>query len=99
MGWYSIPPVFRPCKISPNDWHIRHYYYRTVSTDNKGDINYGIRDNPFPESIDQLSAGLTMQRNLTLFSRQFTLLSDVVLDSGDLFDTQVGLSMGLRWYP
>lgn len=61
--------------------------------------NYGIRDNPFPEPVDQLSIGLTMQRNLTLYSRQFTLLSDVALDSGDLFGTQVGLSMGLRWYP
>src|SRR6056297_351002 len=26
-------------------------------------------------------------------------ISDVALDSGDLFGTQVGLSMGLRWYP
>jgi len=61
--------------------------------------NYGIRENPFPEPADQISAGLLMQRNVSLFNRPVTLLADVALDSGDLVGNQFGASLGLRWSP
>jgi hypothetical protein len=59
--------------------------------------NYGIRDNPFPEPVNQLSVGFSMQRNITLFDRPLMLLTDLAFDSGDLFGSQFGASVGLRW--
>ena len=59
--------------------------------------NYGIRENPLPEPENQISLGLFMYRNIILFDRPLTLLTDVAFDSGDLFGSQFGASLGLRW--
>ncbi|WP_340103134.1 capsule assembly Wzi family protein [Rhodohalobacter sp. 8-1] len=59
--------------------------------------NYGTRKNPFDSPINQFSAGILTRRNITLFDQPLILLADFALDSGDLFGSQFGASVGLRW--
>lgn len=61
--------------------------------------NFGTRNNPFETPLNQLSVGVLSQRNITLFSEPLVLLADVALDSGNLFGSQFGASVGLRWSP
>lgn len=61
--------------------------------------NYGTRNTPFESPLTQLSIGLLSQRSITLFNESMVILADVALDSGDLFGTQIGASVGLRWLP
>jgi len=59
--------------------------------------NFGTRDDPFPEPADQISVGIQSQTPITLFDMPFTLLTDLAWDNGDLFGSQFGMALGLRW--
>lgn len=59
--------------------------------------NYGTRKNPFESPVNQFSAGILTRRNISIFDQPLVLLADIALDSGDLFGSQFGASVGLRW--
>lgn len=58
--------------------------------------NYGTRNDPFPEPVNQFSVGILTQRSITLFNQPVVLLADVAMDSGDLVGSQFGASLGIR---
>lgn len=59
--------------------------------------NFGTRKNPFPEPADQLSLGIHSLIPITLFNQPLTLVTDFAWDYGDLFGSQTGMAVGLRW--
>ncbi|NBC27652.1 MAG: hypothetical protein GVY08_12380 [Bacteroidetes bacterium] len=59
--------------------------------------NFGTRDDPFPEPVDQISIGINGEVPVRIGDRAITILADAAWDNGSLFGDQVGLLLGLRW--
>lgn len=59
--------------------------------------NFGTRDDPFSEPANQLSVGLQSQTPVMFFNQPMILITDLAFDSGDLFGSQFGMVLGIRW--